>query len=40
MHTNQKCGFFGFIEAIDDMEVFRELFKTAEEWLKKKVWNM
>jgi len=27
--------FFGFIEAIDDMEVFRELFKTAEEWLKK-----
>jgi hypothetical protein len=32
---NQKCGFFGFIEAIDDMDVFRELFKTAEEWLKK-----
>lgn len=32
---NQNCGFFGFIEAIDDIEVFKKLLHTAEEWLKK-----
>lgn len=32
---NEKCGFFGFIEGVDDIEVFRQLLNTAEEWLKK-----
>ena len=28
------AGFFGFLEAEDDAEVFRALFQTAEGWLK------
>jgi hypothetical protein len=28
-----KTGFFGLIEAIDDDEVFKALFQTAESWL-------
>lgn len=35
-------GFFGFFEAIDDLEVARALFDTASEWLRargKKVMN-
>jgi hypothetical protein len=31
---NQKCGFFGFFEAINDKEVSRALFSTAEEWIR------
>lgn len=33
---NQETGFFGFYEAIDDLDVARALFSAAEEWLKKK----
>lgn len=33
---NDACGQFGFIEAIDDQQVFKALFKTAEEWLRAK----
>lgn len=33
---NDKVGFFGFFEAIDDQEVADALFKTAGEWLKSK----
>lgn len=31
---NDGCGFFGFIDAIDDAEVFRALFGAAERFLK------
>jgi GNAT superfamily N-acetyltransferase len=31
---NEQTGHYGFLEAIDDPEVFRALFNTAEEWLK------
>lgn len=37
LHQQQydnKTGFFGLIEAIDDHEVFKALFDTAESWLK------
>ncbi|MDY6820063.1 MAG: N-acetyltransferase [Deferribacterota bacterium] len=30
----EKCGFFSFLEAIDDIDVFRRLLMTAEEWVK------
>lgn len=33
---NQAVGFFGFIEAPDDDEVFSELFKVAEQWLRER----
>lgn len=31
---NDKTGFYGFFECIEDQEVANELFKTAETWLK------
>ncbi|MCX6154344.1 MAG: hypothetical protein NT007_09295 [Candidatus Kapabacteria bacterium] len=31
---NDKTGFFGFFESIDDSSVASQLFITAEEWLK------
>jgi hypothetical protein len=31
---NRQCGFFGFLDAIDDFNVFYKLFEAAEEWLK------
>ena len=33
---NDKVGFFGFFEAIDDQEVANELIDAASEWLKAK----
>lgn len=30
------CGQFGFLEAIDDTQVFTALFKAAEDWLRAK----
>jgi len=33
---NDKIGFFGFFECIDDQEVANILFDTAADWLKKK----
>ena len=33
---DDDCGFFGFLEAVDDVEVFRTLLETAQEWLKAK----
>jgi len=33
---NKETGFFGFYEAIDDLDVARALFAAAEGWLKKK----
>lgn len=33
---NDKVGFYGFFECIEDQEVANELFKAAEKWLKAK----
>ena len=33
---NDKVGFFGFFECIDDQETADKLFFTAEQWLKEK----
>ncbi|MFO7444908.1 MAG: hypothetical protein R6W90_01015 [Ignavibacteriaceae bacterium] len=38
-HHNDKTGFFGFFECIDDQEVANKLFDTAREWLKSKGLN-
>ncbi len=38
LHVQQhetKTGFFGSIEAIDDIDVFTALFNTAESWLRE-----
>ncbi len=31
---HDACGQFGFLESVDDPEVFAALFKTAEDWLR------
>ncbi len=31
-----KAGFYGFFESIDDQTVANQLFKTAEDWLKER----
>ncbi len=33
---NERIGFFGFLEAIDDAEVFRALLATAERWARRR----
>jgi hypothetical protein len=33
---NDKCGHFGYLDGIDDPEVFGALTSTAEDWLKTK----
>jgi GNAT superfamily N-acetyltransferase len=33
---NNQTGFFGLVEAMDDDEVFKALFETAETWLREK----
>lgn len=33
---NDKVGFFGFFESIDDQEVANALFNAAQKWLKEK----
>ena len=33
---NENIGFFGFFESINDNEVAKKLFETAENWLKQK----
>lgn len=33
---DEKVGFFGFFECINDIEVARQLFRSAEEWLRGK----
>src|SRR4051812_13389073 len=33
---DDKVGFFGFFECIDDAEVARSLFETAESWLRSR----
>jgi hypothetical protein len=33
---NDKVGFFGFYECMDDQEVSNKLFDTAKDWLKEK----
>ncbi len=35
-YHNDKVGFFGFFECINDQEVANKLFDTAKEWLKAK----
>lgn len=35
-HHNDKVGFFGFFECINDQEVANALFDKAKEWLKSK----
>lgn len=36
---NDKVGFFGFFECINNQEVANKLFQTAENWLKEKGMN-
>lgn len=39
LHLKQydsKTGFFGLIEAVDDPEIFKILFNTAESWLRER----
>ena len=36
---NEKTGFFGFFEAINDREVSRALFSAAERWIREKGMN-
>ncbi len=33
---NDDCGFFGFLEAVEDEAVFRALLETAEGWLRER----
>jgi GNAT superfamily N-acetyltransferase len=33
---DEKIGFFGFLEAEDDVEVFRALFRAAEQWARRR----
>lgn len=33
-YHNEKCGFFGFFESVNDAEVARVLFAQAENWLR------
>ncbi|MCK4895107.1 MAG: hypothetical protein KAT07_14115, partial [Calditrichia bacterium] len=33
---NDNAGFFGFLEGIDDPEVFKLLLDTAKKWVKEK----
>lgn len=33
-YHQEKCGFFGFFEAVNDPDVARALYGTAENWLK------
>jgi hypothetical protein len=35
-YHNDKVGFFGFFECINDQEVANKLFDTAREWIKSK----
>ncbi len=35
-YWNDKVGFFGFFESINDKEVSRALFEKAEEWLRER----
>lgn len=35
-HNKVEHGRFGWVDFIDDMEVSKDLFKTAEQWLKAK----
>lgn len=37
---NDKIGFFGFFECVDDQEVANKLFDAASDWLKKKNMNV
>ena len=39
-YHNDKKGFFGFFECIDDVEVAKLLFAAAEQWLKDKGCNV
>lgn len=36
LEHNEKIGFFGFFECIDDQNVADKLFETAKEWLKER----
>jgi hypothetical protein len=33
-YHNERCGFFGFFETVDDKQVSAKLFESAENWLK------
>ena len=34
-HTNDRVGFFGFFETIDDQQVVDRLIDSAANWLRK-----
>ncbi|OHD54233.1 MAG: hypothetical protein A2Y33_13095 [Spirochaetes bacterium GWF1_51_8] len=38
-HPDDKTGFWGFFECIDDQEVANALFDAAKEWVKSKGYN-
>ncbi len=38
-HNNDKAGFFGFFESINDQEVANALFNKAKDWLKSRGLN-
>lgn len=35
-YHNEKTGFFGFFESVNDLQVTRELMNTAQSWVKAK----
>lgn len=35
-HWNERTGFFGFFESIEDLEVARALMTAAEQWLRQR----
>lgn len=37
---NEKCGFFGFFDCVDNAEVSQALLRAAEEWLKSRGMDM
>lgn len=37
---NDKTGFFGFLEAVNDREVFEALLNTAKDWLKERDYDL
>lgn len=37
---NDKTGFFGFLEAVNDRDVFEALLNTAKDWLKERGYDL
>ena len=39
LHHNDKVGFFGFFECVDDQQTANMLFDSAKQWLREKGFN-